>query len=1184
MLSQNTITRIHTDWKGYWTSNSTTGVGNRPDTANNLLAFAWNGTTYSTGVNDNVLTTNAVTFNPQKFRALKIQTLGLDTSMYYLQGSMIDGSASTAKLVPALAGSTSTGAELSSRLTDGTSGLTLGTGIANIKTGISEFKIGTNNLNIPGIGDGIPDIIVTQVAEPGGQYDTFKFVNAAGATVGTEISIKFDAITAIGTYSLDLFRADNGTVAFTPAATRDIRMLGIETSSFGINATNASQVDRFVVTFSGSSDCAFIAFNTNSLKIAELGLVKKASLATCGKVGNTINYTFEVTNTGEVPITDIKITDPMPGLVISGNPIASLAAGAKATLTGTYTITAADVAAGKVVNSAKVTGTDPSLNIIEDISGQTNTDNIATTLLLPAPTFTAQPGASTCIGTSVTYSTETGMTNYVWGLQGTAGTNYTIVSGGGTGDSSVTLKYLTAGSKTVSVNYTNTNGCTVATATSSSAVTVNALPTPTFTAQPTAPICIGTTVTYTTQAGMSNYVWVFPGLAGTNYVIDNKGTNVDNTVTLHYLTAGTKIVTVNYSNSNGCTAASAISSFTTTVNPLPSAPSLVASNISCTTTGSVALSNLPSGAWTINQTGFASNTINGSGTTYTVSGLAAGTYRFTVSNGTCTSVVSSDVTITDQSSTTWNGTAWSNLPPNATKAAIIAGTFAVSSDLTACSLTINTGINIVVPSDRTLYIINGLNVSSGSTLTFENHSSLVQVNNNAVNSGTITYKRIAAQIRQADYIYWSTPVTPQKLIDVSPYTLGDKFMGFNGNNWVITNKNTIMTIGKGYIIRGPQTFSNTVKADYEASFKGVPNNGIINGETLAAGKYYLIGNPYPSALDADTFITENNFLEGTLYFWTHNTPVVLSGAYKYSSTDYASYNLTGGVGTGLQAPSSNPSNNNSKPSGYIGAGQSFFASAATGGTIAFNNGMRLGAADNTQFFKSASKTAAVEKHRVWLNMTNTEGAFKQMLVGYVQGATNEYEPRYDGVSFDANTYIDFYSVANNNNYVIQARALPFTDTDLVPLGYRTTIAGEFTISIDQADGNMKNQVIYLEDKTTGTIHNLTQSDYKFTTVKGTFADRFVLRYTNKTLGTGDFENIENGLLVSVKDKTIKVLSSKENIKEISIYDVSGKLLYNKKKVGTTELQIQNLQAANQVLLVKVTLENNFTAAKKIIFN
>ncbi|WP_264535486.1 T9SS sorting signal type C domain-containing protein [Flavobacterium sp. N1736] len=804
---------------------------------------------------------------------------------------------------------------------------------------------------------------------------------------------------------------------------------------------------------------------------------------------------------------------------------------------------------------------------------------------LPTPTFTAQPLTSTCIGTSVTYTTEPSMSNYVWGFPGVAGTDYAIVSGGTAADNTVTLTYKTTGSKTVTINYkTVPNGCTAVSATSSSAVTVNALPTPTFTAQPLTSTCIGTSVTYTTEPSMSNYVWGFSGVAGTDYAIVSGGTAADNTVTLTYKTTGSKTVTINYKTvPNGCTAVSATSSSAVTVNPLPTAPTVgTPTDITCTTLGSVTLTNLPAGSWTIYQTGFASNTIYNSGTSYTVTGLAAGTYQFTVSNGTCTSIVSSDAIITDQSSTTWNGSVWSNGIPDTTKAAIIAGAFTVSADLNACSLTINPGIAITVPSNRTLNIVNGLTVTPTASLTFDNHSSLVQVNNNGVNSGKITYNRITAQIRRADFTYWSTPVSPQKLIDVSPLTLSDKYFGFNGDNWVSTNRNNNMVVGKGYIIRGPQTYSTTAKADYTAPFIGVPNNGIIAGETMTAGKYYLVGNPYPSALNAKKFLDDNLFLDGTLYFWTHNTPVVLSGAYQYSSTDYASYNLTGGVATSESALSGSiPGNNNAKPSGNVGAGQSFFISATTAGTVTFNNGMRLGAANNSQFFKSAQSD---EKHRVWLNMTNAGGAFKQMLVGYVAGATNEYEKRYDGVSFDANPYLDFYSVANGNNYVIQARALPFEDTDLVPLGYRTTIAGDFTISIDEADGDLTSQNIYIEDKKTNTIYNLKTGKYTFTTEAGTFADRLVLRYTNKTLGTGDFENVENGLLVSVKDKTVKVTSSKENIKEVTIFDVTGKLLYNKKKVGTSELQIQNLQSSNQVLLVKVTLDNDFTTTKKIIFN
>ncbi|MTH18047.1 T9SS sorting signal type C domain-containing protein [Flavobacterium sp. LC2016-01] len=340
-------------------------------------------------------------------------------------------------------------------------------------------------------------------------------------------------------------------------------------------------------------------------------------------------------------------------------------------------------------------------------------------------------------------------------------------------------------------------------------------------------------------------------------------------------------------------------------------------------------------------------------------------------------------------------------------------------------------------------------------------------------------------------------------------------------------------------------------------------------------------------MDADKFIIANrNLLQGTLYFCTYNTAVVLGGAYQYGADDYATYYLTGRVKVAKPAGSANSSNNYDKPSGQIGAGQAFFAGIKTAGSLAFTNAMRSGGKDNGQFYKPGkdSKTAGLEKNRIWLNITNTGGAFKQLMVGYIEGATDAYESIFDGTTMDANKYLDFYSINENNKLVIQGRALPFKESDVVPLGYRTTINGDFTIAIDEVDGNMTTQKIYLEDKTTAVIHDLTASNYTFTTVAGTFTDRFVLRYTNKSLGTGDFENIENGVLVSVKDRTVKVLSSNENLKEVNVYDISGKLLYNKTKVGSNELQISNLQSSNQVLIVKVTLENNFTVSKKIIFN
>ncbi|UTN05091.1 T9SS sorting signal type C domain-containing protein [Flavobacterium bizetiae] len=1012
MCSQttNTITEIHTDWKGYWKSNAATIAGNRPDDANNLLAFKWNSVTYSTGVSDNILNAKGLSYNPQKFRALKIQSLGLNKDTYILQGSMIDGQSNAAILDPKLAGSAATGAELASRLTDGSNGLSLGTGVANIAQGFAEFKIGTNNLNLSGINDKIPDLIVTQVAEPGNinQSDIFKFVDAAGKTVGNEISVAFTSVPAIGTYSLDLFKADGGANGFTPASTRDIRMLGLETSSFGITDANASQVDRFVVSFSGSSDCAFIAFNTNSLKFAELSLIKTALMPSCGKVGDIITYTFDIKNSGDVPITDIYITDPLPTLSIAGNHISSLAAKGTATITGTYKITAADVAAGKIVNSAKVTGTDPSLNIVEDISGTAYDNDIATTtILLSSPT-------------------------------------------------------------------------------------------------------IGTIT-----------------------------------------------------------------------------------NFSCNSLGKVVLNNLPaSDSWTITQSGTSTATKSGSGTTFTMGNLAVGSYNFSVrTTSGCNSPLSEAVIIKDQSSTTYNGT-WSNGLPDATKNVTFASAFPIIADMNACSCTINSGVTMTVPSGVTLNVTNALTILGTGSLTFNNSASLIQNQNTRVNSnsGNIFFKRNTAAVRRKDYTYWSSPVSNFTLHDLSSGTYFDKYYRWNpSTGWIPINYGADPMIqGVGYIVRAPESHSLTVATIYNATFIGVPNNGDVNVIPVG-GKFNLIGNPYPSALDAVEFIKANTppgneTIAGAVYFWTHNTPPAAidpaqPNKYFYTTDDYAVLNLSGTV-VAREAAQSEPDKTKNIPTGNIASGQGFFVRALTNTAIKFNNKMRVAGADNSQFFKT---TGSNEKDRLWLNFKNNEGAFKQLLVAYVDGATNSWDNNYDATTYSASPYVDFYSVNETKKLTIQGRALPFENSDQVALGYKSTVVGQFTISIDHTEGLFNQQAIYLEDKATGIISDLRISDYSFATQAGTFADRFVLRYTDKTLGNGDFENVEDGILISVKNKTINVLSSKENIKDVTIFDITGKTLYNKKKISNTELQIQNLPSGNQVLLVKVVLENNATVTQKIIF-
>jgi uncharacterized delta-60 repeat protein len=538
-------------------------------------------------------------------------------------------------------------------------------------------------------------------------------------------------------------------------------------------------------------------------------------------------------------------------------------------------------------------------------------------------------------------------------------------------------------------------------------------------------------------------------------------------------------------------------------------------------------------------------------------------------------------------STTWDGISWSNGFPSGGKEVVFRDNYTDLQTSDVCSCTIEEGKTVTLLSDNTLGI--EFSYLGLGTLVLENGASLYQSDDDMINTGTIYLKRKTNPLLRLDLTYWSSPVTRTPaftLHDLSPKTLIDKYYKYDSlKGWdVIFNGEEEMKKGVGYSIRAPQYYDTVIPAVYDAVFMGVPNNGPVSVSLDTAEKWSLIGNPYPSAVHADRFIIDNQAnLYGTLYFWTHNSsPSAASGStvFSYNSDDFAVYNLTGSVNVSRGALSLG---NKNMPLGYIAAGQSFLVKSKTALNADFRNSMRV-SGHNSQFFKIIKdESSNIEKHRVWLNLTNSQNVFKQILIGYVTGATNSWDDNFDGISLEGNKTIDFYSVIEGKKLTVQGRQLPFDNSDIVSLGYKSTTAGDFSISIDYADGDLSTQNIYLEDKTTNTMHDLRISNYTFTTAIGTFNDRFVLRFTDKTLGTKDFETLDQNVFVSVKDKVIKIASTEENLKEVILFDVSGKELYNNNKIRTTNLILSNLQSSDQVLLVTIILENGHVINKKIIF-
>ncbi len=505
------------------------------------------------------------------------------------------------------------------------------------------------------------------------------------------------------------------------------------------------------------------------------------------------------------------------------------------------------------------------------------------------------------------------------------------------------------------------------------------------------------------------------------------------------------------------------------------------------------------------------------------------------------------------------------------------------------NLTINTGATLIVNSGFTLKVIDV--VKNYGTLTFMDGSSLLQPNDvsnglgvyNGGNIGNITYNRITKPINRYDYNYWSTPVSPQTLFNLSPLTLDDKYFYYDTtlDNWANINKNSTMTPGKGYIIRGPQTYSLTLRQTFTGSFIGVPNNGTIS-TPITSSKYNLIGNPYPSAINADLFLsnTSNSItVEGTIYLWTHNTPVT---NLQYNSNDYAVYNYLGGTGT-ISAPSNGFNTN--IPNGKIASGASFFIKGInTGGTATFLNSMRV-SNNNDQFFKNNSitnNTILEEKNRIWIGVSDAQGGYKQLLLGYSSAATLGLDRGYDGALF-AKTPVCLYTLSGITPLSIQGRPMPFQDSDKVSVGFHTDNAGTFTISLDDFDGFFTDQDIYLEDKLLNITQNLKTSNYSFVSDSGTFEDRFILKYTNSALNTNSNMLSEESVIVYKNNQNIMISANNTIIKSIEIFDIRGRELFQQKDINSSQFEVTNFISSQQVVLVKVTSEDGRIVTKKIIY-
>ncbi len=385
--------------------------------------------------------------------------------------------------------------------------------------------------------------------------------------------------------------------------------------------------------------------------------------------------------------------------------------------------------------------------------------------------------------------------------------------------------------------------------------------------------------------------------------------------------------------------------------------------------------------------------------------------------------------------------------------------------------------------------------TNSGTITVENNGSFILQDNESVSgTGSFVIERDSPNYPADYYSIWATPVTNAdsqiSTIFTNPVIVYEFDSSQNPMAYVQVGTSHNMHVGEGYFIR-----SDNQSGVFTRTFTGSVNNGCLDYTVYynsSSDNYNLLGNPYSSALNWNSFYLDNaDVIEGTMYYWNQSEVGV-----NNSASDYISYNATG---------SSEPGT-----TGDIATGLGVFIRTMQTGTVTFKNTQRV-VGNNDQFFRTADNP---DDGKSWFRLSGTTG-YSPILIGFVPGATDEYENTHDGVFVNEGASIEFYSFIDSDKYEIQGRSVLQPNQFIsVPLGYEVISAGNYTISmvLNYIDPSFD---IILEDTVSNTFTDLRLGDYTFNVSSPIEEnDRFIMHYNyNGTLGVDSTIEVSKSITV-----------------------------------------------------------------------
>ena len=435
--------------------------------------------------------------------------------------------------------------------------------------------------------------------------------------------------------------------------------------------------------------------------------------------------------------------------------------------------------------------------------------------------------------------------------------------------------------------------------------------------------------------------------------------------------------------------------------------------------------------------------------------------------------------------------------------------------------------------------------------------------------------------------------------------------------------------------------------DYQRyDFRGKPNDGTIDITVAApamADQYpnsTLAGNPYSSAINLNLFLLENSgyivnytsgavsaggatdVINGNAYFWEHQKPATSHlllqyiGGYgyyapnntsafspgTYNSATWNTFNIDGSPNT------TGSSTGSTYKRMFSPVGQGFMIEGKANGTAKMKNLYRAfvkeGVAGNSQFERSSSATAS----QTWDNILNVANVdytqfskaptpqikihtifnnqfTKEITLAFNPNTTDGFDTAMDVASYETNLTNDAnFSMANNTkDFVITT--LPFTLDKRIPFSLKAGEQAAFKVFVGDIINFDGAENIYLYDGLTGIYHDIKNSSFETTLPAGNYTNRFEITFRDAN-ALSIINPIRENITVAQNNVGQQLILSNPNmmeIKAVTLFDITGKLIFNKTDLGAKNSYVFSTSSlSDAVYLVKVQANDGQSFGQKII--